>query len=366
MADNTSQVAGLFMTPELYQQQQDQQALAQAAKLAEMTGRQRADLGWIGAGQQVARGLAGALGVQDPMMQVLSARQSIAKQINWNDPSSLAEASRQLLAMNDIQGSQELAAKAQLVNEKILGMAKTTSEIARNTREQFTTDQRNYAAAVEGGYKGTFQNWLEHQKLLGRNVANIYMPAAEKAFDVKLAELDAKTVDDARKMRDTSISAIKSLNELATLPAKDLITGQFAAGRVGATNLLSTLGLASQADVNKLSKSQQYQKVAGDVILQTLGGKLGSGFSNADREFIASLVPQLETSPDARRQLIQFMQAKNQDIVNETLRLEKYAREKKGLSGFDYKIPMSVTPSGSTSAASQMTDAQLKAIAGIK
>jgi hypothetical protein len=78
--------------------------------------------------------------------------------------------------------------------------------------------------------------------------------------------------------------------------------------------------------------------------LQTLGGKLGSGFSNADREFIQGLIPQLETNPVARRQLITFMQQKNQDIVAEAIRTETYARKNKGLSGFEPTIPMSVEP----------------------
>jgi len=182
----------------------------------------------------------------------------------------------------------------------------------------------------------------------------------EEAFASELGKLDAKKVSDAFTTRENATSAINSLNKLAQLPDNELISGQFATGRVGATNLLTSLGLASEADAKKLSTSQQYQKVAGDVILQTLGGKLGSGFSNADREFIASLVPQLETNPDARRKLISFMQNKNQDIVKESIRLENYARQNKGLSGFEPKIPMSVAPS-QPRPYSGLSDAELEA-----
>jgi hypothetical protein len=182
----------------------------------------------------------------------------------------------------------------------------------------------------------------------------------EEAFVTELGKLDAKKVNEAFTTRETAVSAINSLNKLAQLPDNELITGQFATGRVGATNLLTTLGLASPTDASKLATSQQYQKVAGDVILQTLGGKLGSGFSNADREFIASLVPQLETDPTARRKLISFMQNKNQDIVKETIRLENYARDKKGLTGFEPKIPMSVAPSQARPY-SGLSDAELNA-----
>lgn len=182
----------------------------------------------------------------------------------------------------------------------------------------------------------------------------------EAAFASKLGELDAKRVGDAMTTRETATSAVTSLNKLASLPANQLITGQFATGRVGVTNLLTTLGLASPADTERLATSQQYQKVAGDVILQTLGGKLGSGFSNADREFIAALVPQLETNPEARRKLITFMQNKNQDIIQETIRLEEYARQNKGLRGFQPKIPLSVTPSKANPYA-DLSDAELEA-----
>jgi hypothetical protein len=39
------------------------------------------------------------------------------------------------------------------------------------------------------------------------------------------------------------------------------------------------------------------------------------------------------------------MQNKNQEIIKETIRLEQYARQNKGLSGFEPKIPLSVAPS---------------------
>jgi hypothetical protein len=173
----------------------------------------------------------------------------------------------------------------------------------------------------------------------------VKLPEGQSEFVKELGKIDAKKVGDALLARDNAVSTISSLNKLASLPDNELITGQFATGRVGVTNLLQTLGLASASDAKKLSGSQEYQKVAGDVILQTLGGKLGSGFSNADREFIQGLIPQLETNPAARRQLISFMQAKNQSIVEEATRLETYARANRGLSGFVPKIPMSVEPS---------------------
>lgn len=180
-----------------------------------------------------------------------------------------------------------------------------------------------------------------------------------KAFREKLGGLDAKDVESARANRDNAIAALNTLNELTRLDQQGVTSGAFADGRIGAVNLLNTLGLVSNKDAGTLANSQTFSKVSGDLILATLGGKLGAGFSNEDRKFIAGLVPQLETSRKARQQLISFMAKKNQLIIDEAIRLEDYARENDGLKGFKPKIPIINAPApGSVRA---MTDDELKA-----
>jgi len=168
----------------------------------------------------------------------------------------------------------------------------------------------------------------------------VQVDPGENEFVKELGKLDAKAVASSMETKNSALAALGSLKRLNQLDQNALISGSFASGRVGATNLLNTLGLTSAKDQDVLAKSENYQKTAGDVILATLGGRLGSGFSNADREFIQSLVPQLENSPQARKQLIEFMVKKNQGIVDETTRLETYARENKGLKGYVPTIPI--------------------------
>jgi len=231
--------------------------------------------------------------------------------------------------------------KAVAANIKEVGVAEGTREpvyLDVNNDQQFVYKKDETGKQVRVPFTGGVDRTTAKTSL------GVKLPEGESEFVKELGKLDAKKVSEAMVTRETATSTIKSLNKLASLPDNELITGQFATGRVGIANLIQTLGLASATDARKVAGSQEYQKVAGDVILQTLGGKLGSGFSNADREFIQGLIPQLETNPAARRQLITFMQNKNQEIVAETIRLENYAREKKGLSGFTPKIPLSVTP----------------------
>jgi len=405
-------VAGLFSTPEQYQQQRQAVQRAQAMQMAQLDPFQQGQANIQMGFNRLADVGAGALGIQDPQLKLQSFRQQVLQGVDQTDPQSLAQASYALNREGDTAGARQLAQLAQeaalkqsqitknmregraaankvveadgrqyLVNsitgERIADLGAAANKganikeigVAENTRQPVYFDVGTDTQFVIGKDASGNQVRMPFSGGVDRTTAKtnvgVKLPEGESEFIKRLGAKDADRVDAAITTRDTAVSSLNSLNKLATLPADQLISGQFATGRVGATNLLATLGLASPADVNRLSTSQQYQKVAGDVILQTLGGKLGSGFSNADREFIQGLIPQLETDPEARRKLIKFMQNKNQDIVQETIRLEDYARKNKGLSGYTPKIPLSVEPS-KPNAAAGLTDAQLKAIAGIK
>jgi hypothetical protein len=388
----------------MYQQDQQARADQQALQYAQLSPFQQANYA-IGRGANMLGGaIGGALGAQDPQLALISARQQISNQINFSDPESIVKGVDMLSRAGDTQGAMmlaDVARKAQsesaltqqrlreraaadpfqklvesgkytpaslaeyqrtglpadLVlyekaekpekplapNIKEIGVADKTREpvyLDVNNDQQFVFKQNPEGKQVRVPFSGGVD-----RKISETNVGGVKLPPGESEFVKELGKIDAKKVGDALLARDTAVSTISSLNKLASLPDNELITGQFATGRVGVTNLLQTLGLASASDARKLSGSQEYQKVAGDVILQTLGGKLGSGFSNADREFIQGLIPQLETNPAARRQLISFMQAKNQAIVEEATRVETYARANNGLKGFVPKIPMSVAPS---------------------
>lgn len=387
------------VTPESLMAQREAALAQQATNFAQLSPMQAAQAGFYTAGNRLAGAAGGLLGAQDPEMMRIQQRQQILQGLDLSNPDSLKQGIQTAMQNKDYQLVSELTNRYQATAKAGLEARKTEADIAAKLGEKLTPEQKNAAGLADaaGLTRGT-QEWQDAyskslkgltdkneptavvetadgvflvNKLTGEKISRVGSAPergnkttvsvdakGEAEFTKELGKLDAKRVNDALTTRDTATSALNSLNKLAALPSDQLITGQFASGRVGATNLLSTLGLASPADAQKLATSQQYQKVAGDVILQTLGGKLGAGFSNADREFIASLVPQLETNPEARRSLIKFMQAKNQDIIKESTKLENYARQNKGLSGFNPTIPMSVAPTGQYSG---LSDAELAA-----
>jgi hypothetical protein len=144
---------------------------------------------------------------------------------------------------------------------------------------------------------------------------------------------------------------------MAQRNAQGVTSGTFAAGRVGVANFFNTIGLLGAQDIQKLANSEVYSKSAGDLVLAKIKA-LGSNPSNADRDFVARIVPQLENSPQARAELIAYLQKRANDVVKETTNLESYARQNKGLSGYTPTIPLTISPQ-TTKKVSDMTDQEL-------
>lgn len=126
MADSI--VGGLFgMTPQSYQAQQNQQALAQSVELGQLDPFALARTGLIYGGRQIGGAIAGALGGQDPQLQLISARNAVMREINPNDPESIMSGA-QKLAQFDPQGATALATMAREAEVKL-------SQVAKNMRE---------------------------------------------------------------------------------------------------------------------------------------------------------------------------------------------------------------------------------------
>jgi len=110
-------IAGLFgLTPEGLSQQRYQQDLKRGYELAQLSRGDAARATLESGVGQLGRGIAGLMGVEDPQMKLISARQQIMSQTDQTDPQSLANAAKQLNAMGDTQGAMALmdfARKAQ-------------------------------------------------------------------------------------------------------------------------------------------------------------------------------------------------------------------------------------------------------------
>jgi len=99
-------IAGLFgVTPEALNQQRYQQDLAHGYQMAQLSPGDAARAGLQASVGQLGRGIAGMMGIEDPQMKLISARQQIIGQVDQTDPQSYANAAKQLNQIGDAQGA---------------------------------------------------------------------------------------------------------------------------------------------------------------------------------------------------------------------------------------------------------------------
>jgi len=133
-----SAIAGLFQTPEMYQQARLQQQQEEAARYANMDPMQRATYGTYMAGQQLGAGVGQLFGVQDPQLQMISQRNALARQIDPNDPNSYMAVAQQAAQGGDPQFAMSLAAAGQTA---LRDLASRRASVATAQKAELATQQ---------------------------------------------------------------------------------------------------------------------------------------------------------------------------------------------------------------------------------
>ena len=107
---NENIVAGLFgLTPEMYGQQQQNTALAEGIRLAQLDPAARGAAMTYAGARGLGNAIGGAFGVEDPQLKMISARNTIAQQIDQTNPESILKGAQMLAQMGDQQGAMALA-----------------------------------------------------------------------------------------------------------------------------------------------------------------------------------------------------------------------------------------------------------------
>ena len=153
MAENI--VAGLFgLTPQAYQGQQYQQDLKRGYELAQLSPGAAAQANLMASVGQLGRGVAGAMGIEDPQLKLISTRNTIAQQIDQTNPESILQGAQMLSQMGDQQGAMALAEyyrKAQgeiAQTEQRLAAGKASLAQAARERQQATPNDIQIANEI--------------------------------------------------------------------------------------------------------------------------------------------------------------------------------------------------------------------------
>jgi len=98
-----SDILGLFTSPQQYQQNQLAQFQNRAFQEVQLNPFQQAALGARTAGYQLGQGIGGALGGQDPQLQLIARREALASQLDPNNPQSYMQVAKMAADAGDQQ-----------------------------------------------------------------------------------------------------------------------------------------------------------------------------------------------------------------------------------------------------------------------
>jgi len=153
MAENI--VAGLFgLTPQMYGEQQRTSALAEGIRLAQLSPEAAGAAMTYAGARGLGGAIAGALGAEDPQLKLISARNSIAQQIDQSDPESILKGAQMLAQMGDQQGAMALAQYARQAQSDVaqtkqrLAAALASEATAKRERQQATPNDIQIATEI--------------------------------------------------------------------------------------------------------------------------------------------------------------------------------------------------------------------------
>ena len=176
MADNM--VAGLFgLTPEMYGEQQRISALKEGINLAKLNPSARGTAMIYGGAKGLGNAIGGLMGVEDPQMKIISARQSIIGQLDQTNPESILKGAQMLAQMGDQQGAFALADYARKAQSEI---AQARQRQAAADRERFQADPEKVRLAKEVALLSGPVGSIEYNTAYAKSLKEQIEPKAEK------------------------------------------------------------------------------------------------------------------------------------------------------------------------------------------
>lgn len=176
--------------------------------------------------------------------------------------------------------------------------------IANELSQKPTDEMREYDLyRRQGGTKSFFDYKADLKKAGSTQVSQVN--AGEKAVDTEMGKLFVKRYDEVTSAGGKAAAAIGDLD----IMEKALQDPNFYSGLGGervALPLKQALTSIGVSDPKSASSMEIFGAMASRAALNSMGGSLGSGFSNADRDFITGQQPSLSKTIEGNRALIQI------------------------------------------------------------
>jgi hypothetical protein len=125
-------------------------------------------------------------------------------------------------------------------------------------------------------------------------------------FQTELGGLQAKRYDAAMTEAQAARTAIGTLSMMEQAVEDPGFYSGFGGPQVME---LKRLAAAIGIDPEGVDSMEAFNALSKQAALAAMGGSLGTGFSNADRDFVEQQVPNLANTPEGNRKLIQIQKA---------------------------------------------------------
>ncbi|MCO5157576.1 MAG: hypothetical protein M9945_12650 [Aquamicrobium sp.] len=176
---------------------------------------------------------------------------------------------------------------------------------------------------------------LEYEQALRSSGAtSISVGGAEKGFDKTIGEGYGKVFLDIRNEAQAAQRALGALD----IMEQQLSDPGFYSGAGGETvQSLKRIGASLGMDPDGITSIETFNAMSKQAALDVMGGSLGTGFSNADRDFVVEQVPNLGNTPQGNKRLIDVQRRLNRRKLDIATQAREYAAGNEGRIdvGFD-------------------------------
>jgi len=200
-----------------------------------------------------------------------------------------------------------------------------------------TDGMREYQAAVQGGFQGSF---MDYQQALRKSGATSINMAGDKAWEVERAKLGAKKLQDLADSANTTSQVVDQMETMQT--ALDAYnqgsifgSGSIAPYEVQMRGFLKGLGVG---DADTLAGGELARSVQNQMALLVRNPESGMGMpgalSDADRTFLVQTMPGIDKSPGGNQIMIAVAKKAAQRKMEIAALAEQYATQNGGMEGF--------------------------------
>jgi hypothetical protein len=183
MAENI--VTSLFgLNPQMFGEQQRRSALNEGIALAQLDPASRGAAMTYAGARGLGGAIAGAMGVEDPQLKMISVRQQIMSQLDQSDPESIIKGAQMLAQAGDQQGAMALAQYARQAQGDVAQtkqrLAAALASEAASKRERVQADPEKVRLAREVALLSGPVDSIEYNTAYAKSLREQVEPKAEK------------------------------------------------------------------------------------------------------------------------------------------------------------------------------------------